>query len=126
LAERTGSATVEIGDMVQNILAETGKAVGNMDSTIGAVDGSAAQTELARERLVDITRAMKLVVEKIGDVALSTGEQHNATTAMAQSTESINNKILDSDAALQSAQRTLSTLDGVARGMRQAFSRFKL
>ncbi|MGY8627027.1 methyl-accepting chemotaxis protein [Chromobacterium violaceum] len=126
LAERTGSATVEIGDMVQNILAETGRAVGNMDRTIGAVDGSAAQTEQARARLVEITEAMRQVVDKIGDVALSTGEQHNATTAMAQSTESINNKILDSDAALQSAQRTLSTLDGVARSMQQAFSRFKL
>ncbi|XLM21478.1 methyl-accepting chemotaxis protein, partial [Chromobacterium piscinae] len=75
---------------------------------------------------VDITEAMGQVVDKIGDVALSTGEQHNATTAMAQSTESINNKILDSDAALQSAQQTLSTLDGVARSMQQAFSRFKL
>ncbi len=126
LAERTGSATVEIGKMVENILSETGKAVGNMNSTIGAVDSSAAQTEAARERLVDITRAMRQVVEKIGDVALSTGEQHNATTAMAQSTESINNKILDSDAALQSAQQTLKTLDGVARSMQEAFSRFKL
>ncbi|WP_434629985.1 methyl-accepting chemotaxis protein [Chromobacterium sp. CV08] len=126
LAERTGSATVEIGDMVQNILSETGRAVGNMESTIGTVDSSAAQTEQARARLEDITRAMRQVVEKIGDVALSTGEQHNATTAMAQSTESINNQILDSDAALQSAQRTLATLDGVARSMQQAFSRFKL
>ncbi|UTH74977.1 methyl-accepting chemotaxis protein [Chromobacterium sp. IIBBL 290-4] len=126
LAERTGSATVEIGNMVQNILSETGRAVGNMHSTIQAVDSSASQTEQARTRLVDITSAMRQVVEKIGDVALSTGEQHNATTAMAQSTESINNQILDSDAALQNAQKTLLTLDGVARAMQQAFSRFKL
>jgi methyl-accepting chemotaxis protein len=126
LAERTGTATVEIGNMVQNILSETGKAVGNMERTIQSVDSSASQTEQARSRLVDITRAMGQVVDKIGDVALSTGEQHNATTAMAQSTESINNKILDSDAALQEAQQTLNALDGVARSMQQAFSRFKL
>ncbi|POZ62827.1 methyl-accepting chemotaxis protein [Chromobacterium alticapitis] len=126
LAERTGTATVEIGNMVQNILSETGRAVGNMERTIESVDSSASQTEQARARLEDITRAMRQVVDKIGDVALSTGEQHNATTAMAQSTESINNKILDSDAALQGAQQTLRTLDGVAREMQQAFSRFKL
>ncbi|OWY39203.1 chemotaxis protein [Xenophilus sp. AP218F] len=126
LAERTGKATVEISQMVENILGETGRAVSNMNSTVGAVDTSVALTEQARERLAGITRAMRQVVEKIGDVALSTSEQHNATTAMAQSTETINNQILDSDAALQSAMRTLRQLDEVAREMQQAFSRFKL
>ncbi|WP_233201120.1 methyl-accepting chemotaxis protein [Chromobacterium alticapitis] len=126
LAERTGKATVEISEMVENILSETGKAVGNMHRTVGAVDTSVQLTSQARGRLIAINDAMQQVIDKIGDVSLSTSEQHNATTAMAQSTESINNQILDSDAALQSAMQTLEDLRQVARSMQDAFGRFKL
>ncbi|MCD4500697.1 methyl-accepting chemotaxis protein [Chromobacterium vaccinii] len=126
LAERTGKATVEISEMVENILSETGKAVGNMQRTVGAVDTSVELTSQARGRLIAISDAMQQVIDKIGDVALSTSEQHNATTAMAQSTESINNQILDSDAALQGAMQTLESLKLLAHNMQGAFGRFKL
>ncbi|WP_019103414.1 methyl-accepting chemotaxis protein, partial [Chromobacterium haemolyticum] len=126
LAERTGQATVEISQMVENILGETGKAVQNMNSTVGAVDNSVELTAQARARLTAISEAMQQVVDKIGDVALSTSEQHNATTAMAQSTESINNQIIDSDSALQSAMQTLGALNDLARGMQSTFNRFRL
>ncbi|AXT45375.1 MULTISPECIES: methyl-accepting chemotaxis protein [Chromobacterium] len=126
LAERTGQATVEISQMVENILGETGKAVQNMNTTVGAVDASVDLTGQARARLTAIGDAMQQVIDKIGDVALSTSEQHNATTAMAQSTESINNQIIDSDAALQSAMQTLSALNDLARGMQSTFNRFRL
>ncbi|AXE36096.1 methyl-accepting chemotaxis protein [Chromobacterium phragmitis] len=126
LAERTGKATVEISEMVENILGETGKAVGNMQSTVSAVDTSVELTSQARGRLMAISDAMQQVIDKIGDVALSTSEQHNATTAMAQSTESINNQILDSDAALQGAMQTLESLKQLAHNMQSAFGRFKL
>ncbi|OWY39202.1 chemotaxis protein [Xenophilus sp. AP218F] len=126
LAERTGKATVEISQMVENILGETGRAVSNMNSTVGAVDTSVELTSQARQRLLAISGAMQQVIDKIGDVALSTSEQHNATTSMAQSTESINNQILDSDAALQGAMRTLGSLNELARSMQQAFARFRL
>ncbi|WP_434629987.1 methyl-accepting chemotaxis protein [Chromobacterium sp. CV08] len=126
LAERTGKATVEISEMVENILGETGKAVGNMQRTVSAVDTSVELTSQARGRLMAIGTAMQQVIDKIGDVALSTSEQHNATTAMAQSTESINNQILDSDAALQGAMQTLEALKQLAHGMQGAFGRFRL
>ncbi|WP_231882415.1 methyl-accepting chemotaxis protein [Chromobacterium sp. F49] len=126
LAERTGKATVEISQMVENILSETGKAVGNMQRTVSAVDTSVDLTSQARGRLIAISDAMQQVIDKIGDVALSTSEQHNATTAMAQSTESINNQILDSDSALQGAMQTLEALNQLARSMQGAFGRFKL
>jgi methyl-accepting chemotaxis protein len=69
---------------------------------------------------------MQQVTERISEIALSTGEQQNATTAMAQSTESINGQILGSDAALQSSMQTLKQLDDLAQKMQMAFNRFKL
>jgi len=126
LAERTGQATVEISGTVESILAETGRAVSNMQGTVGAVDTSASLTESARERMAQIGETMQQVIDKISAIALSTGEQHNAATAMAQSTESINGRIVDSDAALQSAMQTLEVLNRTAKTMQTAFSRFKL
>ncbi|MEJ2792794.1 methyl-accepting chemotaxis protein [Iodobacter sp. LRB] len=126
LAERTGKATMEISQMISDILGETGRAVGNMQTTVKAVDTSSALTQTASGQMQQIGDSMQQVMERISEIALSTGEQHNATTAMAQSTESINGQILDSDAALQSSMHTLKTLDELAKEMQSTFNRFKL
>ncbi|MGL4604271.1 MAG: methyl-accepting chemotaxis protein, partial [Iodobacter sp.] len=126
LAERTGKATMEISQMIGDILTETGQAVSNMQTTVKAVDTSSELTHAASEQMLLIGQSMQQVTERISEIALSTGEQQNATTAMAQSTESINGQILGSDAALQSSMQTLKQLDDLAQKMQMAFNRFKL
>ncbi|MCX7206119.1 MAG: methyl-accepting chemotaxis protein [Proteobacteria bacterium] len=126
LAERTGKATMEISQMIGDILSETGRAVSNMQTTVKAVDVSSTLTQNASEQMQLIGSSMQQVTDRISEIALSTNEQHNATTAMAQSTESINGQILASDAALQSSMQTLKMLDDLAKQMLSAFNRFKL
>jgi methyl-accepting chemotaxis protein len=126
LAERTGKATMEISQMIGDILSETGRAVSNMQTTVKAVDVSSTLTQNASEQMQLIGQSMKQVTDRISEIALSTNEQHNATTAMAQSTESINGQILESDAALQSSMQTLKMLDDLAKKMQATFNRFKL
>jgi methyl-accepting chemotaxis protein len=126
LAERTGKATVEITGMVESIISETSRTVNNMQETVTAVDSGASMTDEARGHLEKISSGMRQVVDNIGAIALSTREQHNAATSMAQSTESINNEILTSDSMLQHARETLGQLGSVARAMQNAFGRFKL
>ncbi|MGE8355279.1 MAG: methyl-accepting chemotaxis protein [Microvirgula sp.] len=126
LAERTGKATIEISAMIGSIMSETTRATGNMQVTSGAVSQSVALTREASDRIGRISDTMREVESKIESIALSTGEQHKAALAMAQSTESINLRIVDSDQALQSAKGTLDTLTGLAGSMQQAFSRFRL
>ncbi|WP_028535453.1 methyl-accepting chemotaxis protein [Paludibacterium yongneupense] len=126
LAERTGKATVEITAMVESIIGETSRTVSNMQQTVTAVDSGAAMTNEARRHLEKISSGMRQVIDNIGAIALSTREQHNAATSMAQSTESINNEILTTDAMLQHARDTLGQLGSVARAMQDAFARFQL
>ncbi|RQW29549.1 methyl-accepting chemotaxis protein [Rhodobacteraceae bacterium CH30] len=126
LAERTVQATVEIRSMIQTILAETGQAVGSMQQTSRSVGDSVELTQGARERMQQITGTMSQVMERIGGIALSTSEQHNATTAMAQSTESINGRIVHSDTDLQQARATLLQLAQLVQAMEAAFARFRL
>ncbi len=126
LAERTAQATVEITAMVNTIRDETSQAVANMQNTVTSVDDGVVLTRDAVERISKIQDAMEEVVAKMNEINLSTTEQHKATTVIAQSTERINGRILDSDTALQGVHGTLSSLKHAASSMRQTFSRFKV
>ncbi|MDE1713315.1 methyl-accepting chemotaxis protein (plasmid) [Chromobacterium amazonense] len=124
LAERTGQATVEISGMVGTIREETSQAVNNMQRTVNSVDGGVELTQSAVERIEQIQQAMQEVMAKMNEITLSTSEQHKATTLIAQSTEQINGRIVDSDDALQTVRDTLSSLTQSANNMRQLFSSF--
>jgi methyl-accepting chemotaxis protein len=126
LAERTAQATLEITGMVNAIRDETSQAVGNMQVTLDSVDGGVELTQGAVRRIAEIQAAMHEVVAKMGQISLSTNEQHNATTAIAQSTERINGRIMDSDDSLQHVHGTLSSLTQTASTMRETFARFRL
>jgi methyl-accepting chemotaxis protein len=126
LAERTAQATLEITGMVNTIREETSQAVSNMQHTVSSVDGGVELTQNAVERIAEIRAAMASVVAKMNEISLSTREQHNATTVIAQSTERINGRILDSDTSLQGVHQTLTELSSTASNMREMFSRFRV
>ena len=126
LAERTAQATLEITGMVNTIREETNQAVTNMQRTVSSVDGGVEMTQSAVQRIVDIRAAMQSVVAKMNEISLSTSEQHNATTMIAQSTERINGRIIDNDNSLQDVHRDLSMLNESASRMRETFSHFRV
>ncbi|CUA81797.1 MULTISPECIES: methyl-accepting chemotaxis protein [Gulbenkiania] len=126
LAERTAQATLEISGMVNAIRDETSRAVGDVNQTVGAVDQGVELTRSAVENIGRIRASMQAVVDKMHEIAHSTTEQHNATTLIAQSTEAINNRVIENDEALHTVSSTLQQLSGSAGNMDTAFSRFKL
>jgi methyl-accepting chemotaxis protein len=126
LAERTAQATLQITGMVNTIREETSQAVTNMQRTVNSVDGGVGLTQSAVERIAEIQAAMQNVVAKMNEITLSTSEQHNATTVIAQSTERINGRIIESDGQLQSVDQTLLQLNTAASNMREMFSRFRV
>lgn len=126
LAERTGQATVEISSMVSTIREETSQAVTNMQRTVNSVDDGVELTDSAVQRIEQIQQAMQEVMAKMNEITLSTSEQHKATTLIAQSTEQINGRIVDSDGALQTVHDTLNDLSQAAKDMRQLFSSFRV
>ena len=126
LAERTAQATLEITGMVNTIREETSQAVTNMQRTVSSVDGGVELTQNAVTRIDEIRTAMQRVVAKMNEISLSTSEQHNATTVIAQSTERINGRIIDSDNSLQGVHQTLSGLNDAASRMREMFGRFRV
>ncbi|BEV73246.1 MULTISPECIES: methyl-accepting chemotaxis protein [unclassified Paludibacterium] len=126
LAERTAQATLGISSMVDAIRQETSRAVGDMNQTVGSVDEGVQLTRVAVDSIGSIRQSMDVVVEKMSEISHSTNEQHNATTLIAQSTESINGRILENDDRLQSVSEELQRLSAAAKQMQDAFGRFKL
>ncbi len=126
LAERTAGATLEIGKMIERVRTETGQAAARMRTTTAEVQTSVTLSNTAAERIADMQARLQEAIERIGEIALSTREQTNATTLMAQSTEQINARLLAADDALQTARRTLSEMRAVADATERLLSGFKL
>ncbi|MEW9899832.1 methyl-accepting chemotaxis protein [Chitinivorax sp. PXF-14] len=126
LAERTGQATVEIGTMINAMREETNRATVNMGGTVDSVTRGVSMCEEAAGAINDIQRNMQDVVEKMSEIALSTNEQKQATTAMAQSAERMTTRIQASDSAMQGARGTLNDLNALAGQLREMIGGFKL
>jgi methyl-accepting chemotaxis protein len=126
LAERTGSATIEITGMIDGIRGETNAAVKNMESTLDAVQSGVSLSNEAANKIAHIRQNMNNVVEKMSEIALATKEQQEATTQMAQSAENITNHMQQSDAALHRATDSIRQLNHLAGFLREMFSRFKV
>ena len=126
LAERTAQATLEISHRVDSIRQETGNVVSDMKRTVEAVDAGVVLTQTAAGEISAVRESMDEVVSKMNDIALSTTEQHKASTLIAQSTEAINNQVIGNDDALHSVSGALTELSGTAERMQGVFGRFKL
>ncbi|SMC22197.1 methyl-accepting chemotaxis sensory transducer with Cache sensor [Andreprevotia lacus DSM 23236] len=125
LAERTGQATLQITSMIDGVRTETDAAVGNMQKTHDAVQSGVALSDTAAGKIAHIRENMDAVIQKMGEIAHATREQQNATTAMAQSAESITNKMQASDHAMQRATDTVHQLKSMADFLEQMFGRFR-
>ncbi|KPC50274.1 methyl-accepting chemotaxis protein [Amantichitinum ursilacus] len=126
LAERTGQATLQITGMIDGIRTETDAAVSTMQKTHEVVRRGVNLSDNAAGNISTIRENMNAVMQKMGEIALSTKEQQQATTAMAQSAENITNQMLQTDAALHRATDSVHRLSELAGFLKQLFGKFRL
>ncbi|MCP9760967.1 methyl-accepting chemotaxis protein [Aquitalea sp. S1-19] len=126
LAERTASATQEISSKVGAIRDEAKRAVDDVQGTLSVVDQSSARTEEAAARIQSVRDSMRQVLQRMSEISSSTSEQHQASGAIAQSTEAINNRIVANEGALQDVNATLSRLSSLAGQMDSRFGKFRV
>jgi len=126
LAERTGQSTIEISAMIENVRKETASAVASMQETAGNVQATQRLTDAARLSIRGIHDAMQRMESMVSAIAHSTREQHDATAQLAMSTETINERIQQSDRSLQLSRETLARLDELAKRIDGVVGSFKL
>jgi len=125
LAEGTAKATVEIATMIDVIRNETSLAGRSMGAAVETVRRGVSVSQEAAGKIGDIERKIGEAVSRVAEIALSTGEQRSATSAMAQSTEAINSRVMAEDDAIQQARRELRSLADNAGKTRQLLSAFR-
>ncbi|WP_374334516.1 methyl-accepting chemotaxis protein [Leeia sp.] len=126
LAERTGSSTVEIGNMITLIQEETSRAVQSMQTAVSQVQSGVEKSSSVAESIQRIEHSSLEVVSTLGDIAAATAEQSSASQDIARNIERINEMTENTDFAIQQAQQTTSRLRQVAEGLRAMMDKFQV
>ena len=125
LAERTSSATEEIGGMIGAIQADTSRAVGTMEQVLPQVEHGVALAQDAGQSLRDIRHGADNMVNRLRDVATATQEQSAASDAIAQQVEAIAQMVEETSVSMQNTSESAHTLERVAKDLSAMVSRFK-
>ncbi|UCV08745.1 methyl-accepting chemotaxis protein [Dechloromonas denitrificans] len=126
LAERTEKATVEISGVVERIQNETLNTARIMDAALPEADkarSTACQTTDLLQRIAEGSRSAQGLVR---EVAASTREQSEASTALAQQVERIANQVEHTGESMSITARAAQALLGTAQALKTATERFRL
>ncbi|MBI5634163.1 MAG: methyl-accepting chemotaxis protein [Nitrospirae bacterium] len=120
LAERTGKATREIGEMIKKIQSETERSVESMNSGIGEVDKGVKLAEEARVAMGQIVDASNRGTDMIQRIAAAAEQQSAASEEVSANMESIANVTRNTEAAssqIQSASHDLARIATELKGL---------
>ncbi|NMG70361.1 methyl-accepting chemotaxis protein [Parazoarcus communis] len=125
LAERTSTATEEIGAMIGAIQSGTANAVGAMEGVLPQVAHGVELAQQAAQSLRDIKAGAATTLDRIRDVALATQEQSAASNAIAQQVEGIAQMVEETSVSMQNTAGSANTLEQVARDLGTLVARFR-
>jgi methyl-accepting chemotaxis protein len=122
LAERTKSATEEIGGTIQSIQHETQQTMGVMDSSRIAVESGMTETVTARTSIESIVQTARDVEQMISLIATAATEQTAASGEISESASQISTLATesahaaeDTAAACKNLSELANDLDGIIR-----------
>jgi methyl-accepting chemotaxis protein len=126
LAERTTSATGEIGAMIASIQGSAHTAVAAMNNAAGRVESGVALADQAGEAITDIQQGAKQVQTRVGDITLVLSEQGVASQTIAQQVERVAQAAEENSAAARSSSDAAANIEQLARTMRGVVGKFKV
>jgi len=126
LAERTSRATVEIGTLIDSTHGDIQSALKDMGDTQNSVAAGLDASRSVAAEMTGIQGEVGKLVSSIRDIAEATHEQSVATNEMARAAEEVNRMTIETDQAVQGANRTVDELSGVSKGLYGLVERFRL
>lgn len=125
LAERTTTATAEIGDMIRGIQSGTADAVMAMEATLPQVASGVQAATGAAQALSQIKAGAQTTLERIREVADSTKEQSIASDSIAQRVEEISLMVDETSAAMRSNAETAVQMEKISAELNTLVKRFR-
>lgn len=126
LAERTGKATREIGEMIRKIQGETDRSVESMNSGIAEVEKGvqlAEESKSAMERIVDASNRGSDMIQRI---AAAAEQQSAASEEVSSNMESIANVTRNTESAAGQIQSASHDLSRIATELKTLVDWFKI
>ena len=126
LAERTSTATKEIGQMIGDMQGETVKAVTSMEKEVEAVEKGVDLAEEAGTALREIVENVERVSEMIRHIAVSSEEQSSASDQISNDIESVASISGQTATGIDQIVEASNELDKLAHTLNQAVGSFKV
>ncbi len=126
LAERTGTATKEIGEMIKAIQEETEKATVTMDKEVQVVEEGVSLAEETGNSLREITGMVENVTCVIGQIATASEEQSVAADQISGDIESVARISKEATSSSEQIVRASHEMSELAQNLQRAVSVFKV
>ena len=126
LAERTTSATGEIGAMIAAIQGSSGSAVKAMSHAAERVESGVALADKAGSAITDIQEGAQKVQTHVGDISSVLAEQGTTSQSISQQVERVAQAAEENSAAARSSSEAAKSIEHLTRAVRDAVTKFKV
>jgi len=126
LAERTSTATTEIGAVITAIQNETRSAVNDMHRVVTQVTSNAEGARKAGDSITQIRAGSERVVEVSSDIAVALKEQSSASELIAKQVEVIASMSEENTAAMGEARMASEEMKRLSNDMHDMVARFRV
>jgi methyl-accepting chemotaxis protein len=126
LAEHTTKSTVDIGNIIGNILTSAGAAGQSVEATVNSIAHGVTRTEQANQTVAGINQHAQRAVGMVEEISDALAEQSAAAVAISQQIEhmaQINETNVD---ASNQTRLAAEHLNGLANQMQDVFSRYRI
>ncbi|NMC49717.1 MAG: chemotaxis protein, partial [Desulfovibrio sp.] len=115
LAEKTMTATKEVGDAIRGIQEGTKTNVQNVEKTVRTIEEATSLVTRSGRSLSEIVHLVELASDQVRSIATASEEQSSASEEINRSIEEINAIAAETSHAIREATSAVSDLAGQAR-----------
>jgi PAS domain S-box-containing protein len=126
LAERSGRATKDIGNLIKSIQQETLEALSAMENGMKEVEGGSSLAGKASRALLDISAAVRESTELIEEISAASDEQAKVTRNLAGAMQTISAITLETTAGAHETAQTIQGMVALSEQLNKAISQFKV